>query len=196
MAMLCLSVAAQMYGQRTITGTVQDEDNLPLIGANVLVQGTGIGSVTDIDGKFEIDVPSDATVLVASYTGYSDQEIEIGPSNVLNITLAQSDILLDQVVVTAFGIERERKEIGYAITSVDGADLSKARSSNVLQSMSGRVPGVRINSSSGTAGGGVNIQIRGANSIGGRSSPLFVVDGVPISNSSFNGTRSEIISGS
>ncbi len=196
--MVCAIVllsAQVLFSQRSISGTVVDEESLPLIGANVIVKGTSVGTVTNIDGQYEIEVPDGSSVLVFSYTGYANQEAEITASNILNITLAQSDVVLDQVVVTAFGIERERKEIGYAITSVDGEALTQARSSNVLHSLSGRVPGVRINSASGTAGGGVTIQIRGANSIGGASSPLFVVDGVPISNSSFNGTRNELIAG-
>ena len=191
---LCLCVGT-VWAQREVTGVVSDESGEPLIGANILIKGTSMGSITDIDGSFMVNVPSGYDILIFSYTGYATQEVSIGVSDVLNVIMETGSLLLNEVVVTAFGIEREKKELGYAVTTVDGDKLNQARSSNMLQSLSGRVPGLRINTSSGTAGGSVTVQIRGANSIGTKSSPLFVVDGVPISNSSFNGTRNEIIAG-
>lgn len=184
-----------MAAQRTISGTISDAAGEGLIGASVIIKGTSVGTVTDIDGKYKIDVPAGSTLLVVSYTGFSEQEIELGASNSVNVTLEEDIAKLSEIVVTALGIERERKELGYSVTTVDGDDIANVRSGNALNALSGRVAGLRINSSSGTAGGAVNIQIRGANSLGGGNSPLFIVDGSPISNSSFNGTRNEIIGG-
>ncbi|MDX1684030.1 MAG: SusC/RagA family TonB-linked outer membrane protein [Saprospiraceae bacterium] len=199
MKKLCLllffaAVTIALYGQRTVSGVVTDSGGEPLIGANVLVKGTTIGTITDIDGSYNIVVPEGYDQLVVSYTGFSPREVALGASNIIDVSLEEG-LLLQEAVVTAFGIEREKKELGYAVTTVDGEEIAKARSSNILDNLSGRVSGVRINSSSGTAGGSSSILIRGATSLGGNNQPLFVVDGVPISNSSFNGTRSEIIAG-
>lgn len=193
--MLVLFALGMAISQRSVTGTVSDSKGEVLIGASVLVKGTSNGAVTNIDGQYSVSVPTGSTTLVVSYTGYEVQEVAIGASNVIDITLQESSTLLNEVVVTALGIEREKKELAYAVTTVDGDDLSEARSANVLESLSGRVAGLRINSSSGTAGGSVNVLIRGSSSLGGGNGPLFVVDGTPISNSAFNGTRSEIIGG-
>lgn len=181
--------------QRTITGTVSDEDGAPLIGASILAKGTSTGTVTDLDGNYTLRIPEGADALIVSYTGFETKEVMLGASDVVDVKLAEGVAQLSEVVVTALGVERERKELGYAITTVDGEDMAKVRSSNALEALSGRVAGLRINTSSGTAGGSVNVLIRGANSLGGGNSPLFIVDGAPISNSSFNGSRNDIIAG-
>lgn len=183
-----------MLAQRTVTGTITDNSGLPLIGANVLVKGTTVGTITDIDGNFSLSVPDDARMLEISYTGYQTMDFDVTGQDKVMISLDEGEVL-NEVVVTAFGVERERKQLGYAVTTVDGAEVTKVRSANVLDNLSGRVAGVRINSSSGTAGGSSNILIRGASSLGGNNQPLFIVDGAPISNSSFNGTRNQIIGG-
>ncbi len=195
--MLLSALINESWAQsRSVTGKVVSKtDGSGLPGVNVILKGTTDGTTTDIDGNYKMSVPSAGGTLVFSFIGMTTQEVEIGSRAVIDVTMSEDATQLTEVVVTAMGIEREKKELGYAVTTVDGGDLTKARSSNVLQSLSGRVAGVRVNSSSGTAGGSVNIQIRGANSISGTGSPLFVVDGSPISNSSFNGTRNEIIGG-
>ncbi|MEM6830568.1 MAG: SusC/RagA family TonB-linked outer membrane protein, partial [Bacteroidota bacterium] len=190
---VCLLAMASAIAQRTVSGKVTDDLGEGLPGVNVVIKGTTTGTTTDFDGNYRLSVQEGA-VLVVSFVGFETQEVEVGTRTVIDVTMG-GVTELQEVVVTALGIEREKKELGYSVTTVDGDALTKARSSNVLQSLSGRVAGVRVNSSSGTAGGSVNIQIRGANSISGAGSPLFVVDGTPISNSSFNGTRSEIIGG-
>ena len=185
-----------LYGQRTVSGTVTDVDGQPLIGANVTVVGEdGYGTITDFDGYYELQVPEGAEELDISYIGYQAAQIELGESNEYDIALEDSGVALDEIVVTAMGVERESRELGYAVSTIDGNTLAQTRTSNVIGNLSGRVAGVRVNASSGTAGGSVNIQIRGLNSLGGGNQPLFVVDGVPISNSSFNGSRNEIIAG-
>ncbi|TVR79797.1 MAG: SusC/RagA family TonB-linked outer membrane protein [Saprospirales bacterium] len=181
-----------LLAQQTVSGTVTDDQGEPLIGATILVQGTGTGTITDFDGNFSLEAAPDAT-LVISFTGYETRTIEVDGRSRVDVMLS-AGIFLEGAVVTAMGIERERRELGYAITTIDGSDLAIARSGNALDALSGRVAGVRINSSSGTAGGSSNILIRGISAFGG-GSPLFVVDGVPVSNSAFAGDRNQIISG-
>ncbi len=192
-----LFFASGLMAQTTsISGNVTAaEDDSALPGVNVIVKGTTIGTVTDIDGNYRLNVPADAEVLTFSFIGYSEKEVSIGGRDVINIALDQDIQQLSEVVVTALGIEREKRELGYSVTSVDGDELTKVRSDNALNSLAGRVPGVRITSQSGTAGGSVAIQIRGANSLAGTSQPLFVVDGSPISNYAYNGSRNDIIGG-
>lgn len=197
--LLCLLLSTLFsfgaWAQRTVSGVVTDQNGEAIPGANVVLKGTATGTTSDLDGKYVISVPDEGAVLSFSFIGMTTQEAEVGSRSVIDIAMIADVQQLTEVVVTAFGIEKEKKELGYAVTTVAGEELTKARSSNVLQSLSGRVAGVRINNSSGTAGGGVNIQIRGASSLSGTSQPLFIVDGTPISNSAFAGTRNEIISG-
>lgn len=177
---------------QTVSGTVTDEQGEPLIGATILIQGTSTGTITDFDGRFSIEAAAD-DILVVRFTGYETRMIEIDGRTSIDVILT-AGIFLEGAVVTAMGIERERRELGYAVSTIAGEEITVARSGNVLDALSGRVAGVRINSSSGTAGGSSNILIRGVSAFGG-GSPLFVVDGVPISNSAFAGDRNQIITG-
>ena len=182
--------------ERTVSGTViSDEGSEPLPGVNVLVKGTTIGTVTNIDGQYRLQVPDDAETLLFSFIGYRELEVALDGQSTIDVAMGEEVAQLTEVVVTAMGIEREQRELGYAVSTVDGEELTKVRSDNALNSLSGRVPGVRVTSQSGTAGGSVQVQIRGANSLAGTSQPLYVVDGVPISNEAFNGSRSDVISG-
>ncbi len=174
----CLTVVG--FAQRTVTGTITDDSGVPLIGANVLVQGTATGTVSDLDGTFELSGLTDESVLVFSYTGMQNQTEAVGQRSVINVSL--SSAYLAEVVVTALGIEREERSLGYAVGNVDGEDLVKVSQENVLSSISGRVPGVTINQTSGP-GSSMSVIIRGATSLTTDNQPLFVVDGVPMSNS-------------
>jgi TonB-linked SusC/RagA family outer membrane protein len=171
--------------QKTITGTVTSsvsgEGTMP--GVSVSVKGTTIGITTDIDGKYTLAVPQNATTLVFSYIGMKKQEIEIGNNSVINVTLEPDVLGLDEVVVTAIGISRQKKSLGYAVQDVNGDAINKAKTGNMLSEITARVAGVNITSSAGTAGAASFITIRGQNSISGNNQPLFVVDGVPIDNS-------------
>ena len=178
-----------MVAQRTVSGTIVDEDDVPMIGANVVVKGTAIGSITDIDGSYTLQVPEGNNTLVVSYTGYETQEIELGASNIVNIVLSSDAQVLDEVVVTGLGISREKKSLGYAATEVAGDELADAKETNVINSLAGRVSGVQISGSPSTMGGSSRITIRGASSFLGENQPLFVVDGVPIDNSNFATNR-------
>ncbi|HLF62405.1 MAG TPA: SusC/RagA family TonB-linked outer membrane protein [Saprospiraceae bacterium] len=164
--------------QRTVSGQVADDQGVPLIGANVVVKGTTVGTVTDFDGNYSLTLPDGGTTLVITYTGYSTQELEIGGQSVINITMSEG-VELGEVVVTGLGIKREKKALGYAVTTISDADLELRPEADVARVLRGKVPGVDIVASSGLAGSGTNVTIRGLSSISGTNQPLFVVDGVP-----------------
>jgi len=182
-AMMLMGMATVM-AQRNISGTVTDDTGAPLPFANVYVKGTTIGTTTDIDGNYSLKVPEGSNSLMVSYTGFADQTLDLGDSNTLNFSVSQG-VTLDNVVVTALGISRDEKSLGYAVQEVSGEDLSNSRETNVVNALQGRIAGVQIQGSPSTLGGSSRITIRGSNSFLGNNQPLFVVDGVPIDNSNF-----------
>lgn len=167
--------------QRTVVGQVSDQDGEPLIGASVLVKGSTAGTVTDIDGKYSVNVPAGFNTLVFSYTGYETQEMTLGASNVVNISLAEG-ITLETAVVTALGITREQKSLGYAVKKVEGEEVIRAGETNVVQSLAAKASGVQVIGSGGTPGASSKILIRGNSTFTGENQPLFVVDGIPYNN--------------
>ena len=191
MLIVCLLfLGAQLVSaqNKTLTGTViSSEDNQPLPGANVFVKGTTQGTITDFDGNFTLSVPSDAETLVFSFMGMQTQEVAIGSSTSFNITLDPESIGMEEVVVTAMGITRAEKTLGYAATTVKSDDIVTARTTDVTNALSGRVAGVQVNSTSSDPGSVSNIVIRGFSSIKGSNQPLYVVDGVPLQNNMFSG---------
>ncbi len=164
--------------QRTISGVVKDPKGEPMVGASVVVKGTTTGGLSDIDGKYSLTVPKDATTLVISFTGSETQEITLGASNVIDVTLTEST--LQEVVVTAQGIKREKKALGYATTTIDTKDISNKPETDIGRALAGRTPGITVSSSAGLAGTGTKINIRGISSITGNTQPLWIVDGVPV----------------
>ena len=172
---------ALMMAQKTVSGTIIDDTGLPLIGANVLAKGSAIGTTTDIDGNFVFEVPSETNTLVISYTGYGTQEVDITTSNNVSITMREGE-LLQEVVVTALGVEREEKALGYAVQEVDSEDITRSGASNPVDALVGKAAGVQITRASGSVGGGSRILIRGVTSMVGNNQPLIVVDGVRINN--------------
>ncbi len=170
------------YGQeRTITGKViSAEDNLPLPGANIVVKGTTIGTITDLDGNFSLEVTEDANTLVISFVGMVPQEINIEDKTNINVTLQPDVLKVEEIVVTAIGIRREQKALGYAVQDIQSESIEKSNNQNVINALSGRVAGVQVKSSSGTPGASSFIEIRGAASLLNDNRPLFVIDGVPI----------------
>jgi TonB-linked SusC/RagA family outer membrane protein len=185
---LVFFVVGITMAQRTISGTVTDESGETLIGATILAQGTTTGTVTDFDGKYALTVPDGATVLVVSYTGFATEEVAIGVSDVIDVTLAESAEQLTEVVVTGLGIKREKKALGYAVTTLGSKDIELRPEADVARVLRGKIAGVDINQTSGLAGSGTNVIIRGYSSITGTNQPLFVVDGVPF-NSDTNTDR-------
>jgi len=196
LAFFAIGLQVLMAQTKEISGTVTStEDGGAIPGVSVSVKGTSLGTITDMNGVFRLKVPLDSKILTFSFVGMASQDVVIGNQTKIDVKLTSANISVDEVVVTAMGISRDKKSLGYATTSVQSEQLTKARESNVVNSMAGRVAGVRITQQSGTLGGSSKIIIRGANSLGGENQPLFVVDGVPISNSGYNGDRGQIIAG-
>jgi len=186
---ILLFVATTAMAQdRTITGTVTDkEDGKPLPGVTVIVKGTKNGTQTNSDGKYALNAASGSVQLVFSYLGYTSQTLT-ATSNNLNVSLEADSKGLSEVVVTAMGITRQAKSLGYSSTTLKSDDLTKARESNVLNSLAGKAAGVRVNSQSGTVGGSTKVVIRGVNSLDG-GFPLYVIDGLTVTeNTSTGGT--------
>jgi TonB-linked SusC/RagA family outer membrane protein len=175
-------IGSNMTFQETIriTGTVTSAaDGSALPGLTIVVKGTSIGTITDNDGKYNIEAPSDGT-LIFSFVGFKAQEIPVEGRSVIDVVMEESIEALEEVVVTALGIRREEKSLGFSVGRVDGEELTRVAQENVLNSMAGKVAGVTI-SSTGGAGSTVNMVIRGATSMSTDNQPLFVVDGVPLS---------------
>ncbi|MEO6327563.1 MAG: SusC/RagA family TonB-linked outer membrane protein [Ginsengibacter sp.] len=168
--------------ERAISGTVKSPEGKALTSVSIRVKGTSTGTVTDGNGKYFLQVKDRATLIV-SLTSYVTKEVSVGPMlSTIDIVLEQGFTELGEVVITAFGIERQKRSIGYSQQKVDGAVLTLARETNVLNSLKGRVAGVHINQSSAGPGGSSYIVIRGNSSLGGNNQPLVVVDGIPINN--------------
>ena len=182
------------FAQRTITGTVSDESGETLIGASVLVKGTTSGTVTDIDGKFSLAVPANSEMLVVSYTGFATLEYPVGTASTVDIVLSESAAQLNEVVVTALGIRKEKKALGYSVATIGSGAVENRVESDVGRILRGKAAGVDITQTSGVAGSGTNIIIRGYSSISGSNQPLFVVDGVPF-NTATNTDRNFVTGG-
>lgn len=172
--------------QTKISGQVSDHTGMPLIGVNIIIKGTSRGTQTDFDGNFTIDLKDDNAILVVSYIGYTTKEVIVDNEDNIKITLEESATGLKEVVVTALGIKRENKSLGYSVQELKGKSISETPASSLLNSISGKVSGVQITSSNGAPGSSTRIQIRGASSIGSTNEPLFVVDGVPIDNGNYS----------
>ncbi|MDO5609048.1 MAG: SusC/RagA family TonB-linked outer membrane protein, partial [Capnocytophaga sp.] len=175
---LLLSVHAQTP---SVSGTVTDESGSPLPGVTVMVKNTSRGTSTDFDGKYDINA-SRGEVLVFSYVGYATAERSVGTSQTINVVLQEDTQQLGEVVVTALGIRREKKSLGYALQEVKGAELVEARETNIANAFSGKVAGLQVIRSSNGPAGSSKIVLRGNNSLTGDNQPLVVVDGVPMDN--------------
>ena len=178
---------------RQIEGKITDGENLGLAGASVIYKGSNVGSNADADGNFKFNVPGDG-VLVVSYVGFLIKEITIGNATKFDIKLDVDTRQLAEVVVTAFGIQREKKALGYTVQEIKGSSLTESRSTNVANALSGKIAGVRVQSNGGP-GSGSTIQIRGSSSVSGNNQPLIVIDGVPMeqtANKTYGGGISEV----
>ena len=181
--LLALVVQITFAQDKTISGTVSDSSGT-LPGVSVLVKGSAQGTQTDFDGKYSITT-TEGSVLQFSYIGYKTVEKTVGSSRFIDITMEEDASVLDEIVVTALGISKEKKSLGYSTQKIDGEEVSKVKDANFINSLSGKVSGVEIKTS-GTMGGSTNVVIRGNSSLTGNNQALFVVDGVPMNNSNTN----------
>ncbi len=172
--------------QTRITGTVtSSEDGLGIPGVSVIVKGTTTGTITDIDGKYSLSVPEGSEALIFSFVGMLTQEVTIGNQVVINVQLKPSTETLDEYVVTALGVSREKKALGYAVQDVKADELVRGRDNTVAGALTGKVSGLQISSNSGQLGGSSRILIRGASSVKGDNQPLYVIDGIAIDNTNY-----------
>ena len=189
LACLFLSMGAAL-AQTKISGTVlSQDDGQPIIGAAVQVEGTKIGMLTDVNGKFSVTLPKGKTQLRVSYVGMVAKVVEA--KNGMRVFLVGDGATLDEVVVTAMGISRQQKTLGYSAQTLDNAELTVGKLTDVTSALAGKVAGVQINATSGDPGAANSVIIRGVSSINGNNQPLYVVDGVPLQQTTFSGSQKE-----
>ncbi len=169
--------------ERTISGTIVDENNLPMPGVNVTVEGESTGTQTDFDGNYSLNTANGA-VLNFSFVGYKSIQKTVGASNTISFAMEVDVEAIEEVVITALGIKREEKALGYSVQTIKGGGMTEARESNISNAISGKVAGVQVTSASGSVGASSRIVLRGNSSITGNNEPLYVIDGVPIDNTS------------
>ena len=179
---LLLALIVQMtFAQgKAVSGNVSDNSGMPVAGVNIIVQGTTTGTQSDFDGNYSI-MTDQGSVLTFTYLGYSTVSETVGSSGTVNVTMSENVAELDEVVVTALGISREKKSLGYAVSEVAGEEMEQRTEGDVARVLSGKASGVAITSASGTSGSATNVVIRGYSSINGSNQALFVVDGIPFS---------------
>ena len=180
-----------LIAQGTVSGKVTDDSGEGLPGVNIVIKGTTTGVTTDLDGNYRISVDDGATTLVFSYVGFETQEVVVGARTTIDLSMAGATEL-QEVIVTAIGIESNKRALGYSVQNVDSEELANSQETSVINALSGKAAGVTVVSSSGTPGASANIRIRGNTSITGNNEPLFVVDGVPIDNSEFGNSVSGV----
>lgn len=187
MSVTLVLIAAISYAQLTVTGKITSgEDALPLPGVNVIVKGSSIGTISDSQGDYVINATSSQDVLVFSFVGYIAQEIPIDGRTNVNVVLATDAKQLSEVVVTALGLEREKRDLGYAVQEIDGEDMTRARETNIGNALAAKIAGVTVVGNPSGIGGSSRITIRGERSLNiNKNQPLFIVDGVPITNEVF-----------
>ncbi|HZW78763.1 MAG TPA: SusC/RagA family TonB-linked outer membrane protein [Flavobacteriaceae bacterium] len=192
LTLLLVFVQFTFAQEKTVSGTVSDDAGLPLPGVNIIIKGTTTGTQSDFDGNYSIAV-SQGQILVFSYVGFETREITVGASNTIDVTL-KAGAVLQEVVVTALGVSREKQSLGYATQEVAGEDLAVVKTDNFTNSLSGKVSGLQIRRNN-NFGGSTNVVIRGTTSLTGDNQALFVIDGVPISNRNTNSAAQAQASG-
>lgn len=180
--------AVYMQTQQTVTGRVTDADGVSMPGVTIMIEGTTTGSITDADGRYSITAPSNG-VLVFSFIGYLTERIPINGRSVIDLVLVQDVLQIQEVVVTALGIKREKKALGYAVSEVSGEEVAKAGVVSPVLALQGKAAGVEVAPSEGTSFGGTKITIRGNSTLGSNNMPIFVVDGVIIDNEISGGSE-------
>ncbi len=189
---LVLIVQFTFAQEKTITGTVTDESG-PLPGVSIIIKGTTTGTETDFDGNYSIKANA-GDMLVFSFVGMTTQEKTVGAANTIEVVM-QADNVLDEVVVTALGVSRAKKSLGYSTQVVSGDAVSENKATNITNALAGKVAGVQVKSSSGNIGGSTKVLLRGVSSISGSNTPLYVIDGTPVSSRNFNTSDQQVGAG-
>jgi len=184
--MLLCFLTGISFAQQTVRGLIVDSRGEALIGVSVLVKGTTRGTATDVEGKYEIAADDEKSTLVFSFVGYVRKEVIVGNQSEINITLLEDTQNLSEVVVTALGIKRDKRALGYSVQEIGGEAISTAKEPNLANSLAGKMAGVQVTRSANGAGGSSRVVIRGTNSLVGNSQPLYVIDGIPMDNSNPN----------
>jgi len=179
---LCMALITSAFAQFSVRGTVSDTEGAPVMGATVLEKGTTNGTITDLNGKYSLQVKNSSAVLTFSYVGMTTLEIPVAGKAQVNVTLSTSAVDIDEVVVTALGISREKKTLGYALQEIKGESLLEARETNIANALSGKVTGLQVIRSSNGPAGSSKLVLRGYSSLTGDNQPLIVVDGIPVEN--------------
>src|ERR1044071_9898424 len=182
LVLLCLFRPGDALGQeRRVAGKVSNEDGSPLPGVNVIVKSNpSNGTITDAEGNFSVSIASDDATLVFSFIGLATQEVAVGTQTSLNVTMQENLQTLSEIVVTSFGIEKEKKALGYSVTQVDGDKFTESRAINVGSALTGKIAGVNVSPPATGAAGSSRVVIRGGSSLKGNDQPLYVVNGMPI----------------
>ena len=183
---LALFAMAGAMAQKSISGKVSDQNGQPLIGANILAKGTAIGTVTDVNGTYNLSVPASATILVVSYTGFVTQELTIGNATTLDVSLKEASTNLTELVVTGSGVATSKARLGISVETIAAKDLPAVPSGSVDQALIGKIAGAQISSVSGSPGAGVNILLRGINSVNRGTSPMILLDGLQVAATDLN----------
>ncbi|PWJ43813.1 SusC/RagA family TonB-linked outer membrane protein [Sediminitomix flava] len=189
LAVLLLFVTAlPLWAQsRVVTGTVKDQNNQLLIGVNVKIKDSSHGTITDFDGNFKLELDEGATTLEFSYIGYKSEVVEVGTQSHFDIVMTEDAEQLEEVVVTALGIKRDKKAVGYAMQQVGGEEITTVAAASPFSALSGKIAGMDVSTSGSGAAGSTSIRIRGANSLSSSNEALIVIDGVPMENSGGSG---------
>ncbi len=179
---MCMALISSAFAQFSVRGTVSDTEGAPVMGATVLEKGTSNGTITDLNGKYSLQVKNSSAVLTFSYVGMTTLDIPVAGKAQVNATLTTSAVNIDEVVVTALGISREKKTLGYALQEIKGESLLDARETNIANALSGKVTGLQVIRSSNGPAGSSKLVLRGYSSLTGDNQPLIVVDGIPVEN--------------
>lgn len=189
-----LGLISSFAQEKSINGKVTDEAGIPLLGVNIIIKGTSNGTQTDFDGNYTINARI-GEVLTFSFVGLRTEEVTVGASSQIDLVMVEDASQLEEVVITALGLSKDERTLGYSAQSVKSDDLADTGQSNIVNAINGKVAGVNITSSSGAPGASANIVIRGSSSISGSNQPLFVVDGLPINNNTDNGSSTGVLDG-
>ncbi|MCB0844646.1 MAG: SusC/RagA family TonB-linked outer membrane protein, partial [Bacteroidetes bacterium] len=179
------SIQSLNLREKTITGTVSDQEGNPLAGATIRAKVSTVGVLSDNQGKFRITIPDDEATLIISYIGFVTQEVSVTDRTSIDVTLVSTSAEVEEVVITALGIQKESKKLGYSATSIDAEEINVNRTPNFMNALQGKVAGVNVSGLGTGPGGTSKVRIRGQSSISGQNNPLIVVNGVPIDNTNF-----------